>query len=131
MHLVIDAHGAISGEGGSVWAYDVDASRGVRGRVALSSLDAAARRYDHARLGVGSSGPSLMAVGLQADGIRGDWLDEPASVGPFASWRRATHSAVRGATRSNLRLVPGCGPDSFAVQATKREASSEVRWNRR
>jgi hypothetical protein len=82
--LTIDAHAAVAGESGAVWAYDVDASRGERGREALSLLEAAARRYDHARLGVGSSGTSLFALGVQADGARGDWLADPAQIGPFA-----------------------------------------------
>jgi len=82
--LTIDAHGAASGQTTAVAAYDVDASLGSRGRSALSSLEAAARRYDHARLGVGSTGSYLLAFGAAADASRGAWLSDPLRVGPFA-----------------------------------------------
>lgn len=82
--LTMDAHAASAGQSGTVWAFDVDASRGARGREALTSLDAAARRYDHARVGVGTSGSASLALGAHADAARGAWLADPASVGPFA-----------------------------------------------
>jgi hypothetical protein len=81
--LTIDAHAAASGETAAVWAYDVDASRGKRGRSSLTSLEAAARRHDHARLGAGSVGNTIFAVGVSADGERGAWLSDPLAVGPF------------------------------------------------
>ena len=134
--LSVDAHAAVSGESGAVWAYDVDASRGSRGRTSLTSLEAAARRYDQARFGVGSSGASLFAVGVQAASARGDGLDEPLSLGPVtqvstggalgktssygldmaaASWLPAgerrtlgaeTHAIERGMLESSLLLGP-------------------------
>jgi hypothetical protein len=82
--LGIDAHAAVSGQTAAVWAYDADASLGSRGRTALSSLEAAARRYDHARLGVASTGGLLYGFGVAADAQRGAWLSDPLSVGPFA-----------------------------------------------
>ena len=82
--LGIDAHAAVSGQTAAIWAYDADASLGSRGRTALSSLEAAARRYDHARLGVASTGSLLYGFGVAADAQRGAWLSDPLSVGPFA-----------------------------------------------
>lgn len=82
--LSIDAHGAASGQSAATWAYDADASLGSRGRRALSSLEAAARRYDHARLGASSNGQFLFAFGAAADAERGAWLSDPLNVGPFA-----------------------------------------------
>lgn len=82
--LGIDAHAAVSGQTTAVWAYDADASLGSRGRTALSSLEAAARRYDHARLGVASNGNLLYGFGVAADAPRGAWLSDPLSIGPFA-----------------------------------------------
>ncbi len=94
--LTIDAHGAAAGDAAAVWAYDIDASRGIRGRRALTSLEAAARRFDHGRVGVGSVSSTLFAAGIAADGERGDGLAEPLSLGPFAevsiggAWGRAS-----------------------------------------
>jgi len=82
--LSIDAHGAAAGESAATWAYDADASLGSRGRRALSSLEAAARRYDHARLGASSNGNLQLAFGAGADAERGAWLSSPLSLGPFA-----------------------------------------------
>ena len=82
--LTIDAHAATVGQTGAVWAYDADASLGSRGRTSLSSLEAAARRYDHARIAVASSGKSLFAFGAAADAERGAWLSDPLNLGPFA-----------------------------------------------
>ncbi|MDF3072190.1 MAG: hypothetical protein K0R38_7791 [Polyangiaceae bacterium] len=82
--LVLDAHGAVSGRRPSVVAYDVDASLGERGRMVHSSLEAASRRYDHARLGVASQGPFLAAFGLAADAPRAAALTSPLGLGPFA-----------------------------------------------
>jgi hypothetical protein len=81
--LGVEAHGAIAGESSAAWAYDIDASRGERGRSSLTSLEAAARRYDHARFGVGSSGASLVALGVAADAGRGDSFSAPLALGPF------------------------------------------------
>lgn len=82
--LVLDAHGAVTGQTRSTWAYDVDASLGERGRTSQSSLEAAARRYDHARIGVASGGPILAAFGLAADAPRAASLTAPLALGPFA-----------------------------------------------
>jgi hypothetical protein len=82
--LTLDAHGAVGARTPTVWAYDVDASLGERGRTALTSLEAAARRHDHARLGVGSTGAGLVAFGVAADAPRGAALTDPLSLGPFA-----------------------------------------------
>jgi len=82
--LSIDAHGASDSQTGAVWAYDADTSLGSRGRTALSSLEAAARRYDHARIAVASAGKSLFAFGSAADAERGAWLSDPLNLGPFA-----------------------------------------------
>ncbi len=81
--LGIDAHAAASGETAAVLAYDVDASRGARGRTSLSSLEAAARVYDHGRVGAASMGSALIGLGVAADGRRGDWLSDPLDLGPF------------------------------------------------
>lgn len=82
--LSIDAHGAVATQKAAITAYDIDASQGERGRRALTSLEAAARRYDHARVGVGSAGPLLFAFGGTVDGPRGGRLSEPRRLGPFA-----------------------------------------------
>jgi hypothetical protein len=82
--LSIDAHAAAAGQTGAIWAYDADTSLGSRGRTALSSLEAAARRYDHARIAVASAGKSLFAFGAAADAERGAWLSDPLNLGPFA-----------------------------------------------
>lgn len=103
--LTVDARAAVSGESGTVWAYEVDASRGVRGRSALTSLEAAARRFDHARFGVGTSGAALLALGARADGARGDSLGAPASVGPFA--QLATGGALGRSTSYSLDVAAG------------------------
>lgn len=97
--LTIDAHGAASGRAAAVWAYDADVSLGARGRTALSSLEAAARRFDHLRAGVASTGASLFALGASADATRGAWLSDPLSLGPFAL---AAASGAYG--RSNYAL---------------------------
>lgn len=81
--LTIDAHAAASGETAAIWAFDVDASRGPRGRVSQTALEAAARRYDHGRFGAGSVGSTMVAVGVAADGQRGAWLSDPLALGPF------------------------------------------------
>jgi hypothetical protein len=82
--LSVDAHAAAVGQTSATWAYDADASLGPRGRTALSSLEAAARRYDHARIAVASAGKSLFAFGAAADAERGAWLSDPLNLGPFA-----------------------------------------------
>ena len=82
--FTIDAHAVATSQTGATWAYDADASLGTRGRRALSSLEAAARRYDHARLAVGSGGNALFAFGAAADAQRGAWLSDPLNLGPFA-----------------------------------------------
>jgi hypothetical protein len=82
--LTIDAHAAAETESSAVWAYDFDVSRGARGRTSLSALEAAARRYDHARVGVGSGDGALLGAGIAAAGARGDRLSDPLSLGPFA-----------------------------------------------
>jgi hypothetical protein len=82
--LSVEAHGAIDAQKAAIFAYDVDASQGVRGRRSLSSLEAAARRYDHARFGVGSTGGLLLALGGRLDAPRGAWFSEPRQLGPFA-----------------------------------------------
>jgi len=82
--LQVDAHGSSQAETSAVAAYDVDLSRGARGRRSLTELDAAARRYDHARLGVGTTGPVLFAVGGAVAAERGVAIGETASAGPLA-----------------------------------------------
>lgn len=82
--LSVDAHAAATQQTAALWAYDADVSLGERGRRALSSLEAAARRYDHARVGVASAGRALFAFGAEASAERGAWLTDPLSVGPFA-----------------------------------------------
>lgn len=119
--LTVDAHAAVAGESGAVWAYDVDASRGARGREALSLLEAAARRYDHARLGVGSSGTSLFALGVQADGARGDWLKDPAQLGPFAEI--ATAGALGKSSSYSLDVAAG----SWSRTTEQRTFGTETR----
>jgi hypothetical protein len=82
--LIVDAHGAGASRSRVRWAYDVDASAGPRGRTALSSLEAAARRYDHARFGVATGASALTAFGLAADAPRGAAFSDPLGWGPFA-----------------------------------------------
>jgi hypothetical protein len=101
--LSVDAHAAVSGESGAVWAYDVDASRGSRGRASLTSLEAAARRYDQARVGVGSSGASLFALGVQAASVRGDGIVDPLSLGPLT--QIATGGALGKASSYGLDMA--------------------------
>jgi hypothetical protein len=84
MALTLDAHGAVGGRTAAITAYDVDASLGSRGRRALTSLEAAARRYDHARIGVGSTGDVLFAFGAAADAPRGVAVADRLHLGPFA-----------------------------------------------
>jgi hypothetical protein len=119
--LSIDAHAAASGETAAIWAYDVDASRGERGRGALSSLEAAARRHDHARLGAGSVGGAMFALGVDAAGRRGDWLTDPLSVGPFGVV--STGGAL--GRRSSYLLDLGAG--SWALLGEPRVSNSETR----
>lgn len=102
--LGVDAHGAARGQTAAIWAYDADLSLGPRGRAGLSSLEAAARRFDHGRLGVGSTGGSVLAWGAGMDAPRA-WSRGPLPVGPFAllatggAWGEATSYAVElGAT---------------------------------
>jgi hypothetical protein len=82
--LSIDAHGAVSGRTGAIAAYDADVSLGTRGRAVHSALEAAARRYDHARVGVGSAGGLLVAFGAALDAPRAAALSEPLALSPFA-----------------------------------------------
>lgn len=82
--LSVDAHAAATEQAGALWAYDADVALGSRGRRALSSLEAAARRYDHARVGVSNAGKLLFAFGAAADAERGAWLSDPLNLGPFA-----------------------------------------------
>jgi hypothetical protein len=111
--LGVDAHGATSGQTAATWAYDADASLGARGRSALSSLEAAARRYDHGRLGVGTNGNVLFALGAAADAERGAWLSDPLSVGPFAmlstggAWGDSTNYVLDMGALSSLRAGEG------------------------
>ena len=141
--LGIDAHAAVSGHAAAIWAYDADASLGARGRTALSSLEPAARRYDHARFGVASTGNTLFAFGTAADAARGAWLDDPLNVGPFAllstggalgdrtsygldlaavsSVRagegRSNNAETRGLERGSLESAQAAGPALFRAGA--------------
>jgi hypothetical protein len=102
----------------------------------LSSLEAAARRYDHARVGVGSTGSVLFAFGGAADAPRGAWLSDPRLLGPFALFstgarlgeqtsyafdlaaksalsageRRAENAETRGFERLSLESAKSLGP---------------------
>jgi hypothetical protein len=111
--LSIDAHAATTGQAAAIWAYDADASLGSRGRRALSSLEAAARRYDHARIGMSSSGKVLFAFGAAADAERGAWLSDPLNLGPFAvlstggALGDATSYALDVGATSSLRAGEG------------------------
>jgi hypothetical protein len=107
--LVLDAHGAVTGRSRAIAAYDVDASMGARGRTVHSSVEAASRRYDHARVGVASTGPLLAALALGADGARGAPLSAPLALGPLALLSTGgmlgerTSYAMDGAVASSLR----------------------------
>jgi hypothetical protein len=100
--LSVDAHGAVSDRSAARFAYDVDASLGPRGRTAHSSLEAAARRYDHARVGVGSTGGFLAAFGVAADAPRAAPLTPLAprrfrirsALGRSRSWQPAVRSVT-------------------------------------
>ena len=141
--LGVDAHAAVSGQAAAIWAYDADASLGERGRTALSSLEAAARRYDHARLGVASTGDALFGFGVAADAMRGAWLTDPLSVGPFALFstggalgdrtsygldlgavsslrageRRSDNAETRGLERGSIESSATAGPALFRAGA--------------
>jgi len=134
--LGLDAHGAVTGQTAAVWAYDVDSSLGARGRTSLSSLEAAARRYDHGRLGVGTTGSVMFALGAEANAPRGAWLTDPLSLGPFAllstggalgdstsyaldlgavsalraGERRTDNAETRGLERGSLQSAISAGP---------------------
>lgn len=103
--VTIDAHAAATGETAAVWAYDVDASRGKRGRSSLTSLEAAARRHDHGRLGAGSVGNTIFAVGVSADGERGAWLSDSLALGPFGI--AATGGALGKSSSYALDMAAG------------------------
>jgi hypothetical protein len=123
--LGVEAHGAVSGEKtAAVWAYDIDASRGERGRSSLSSLEAASRRYDHARFAVGSNGASLIAVGVAADAGRGDSFSEPIALGPFAEL--GTGGELGKSTSYGFELGAGsylpAGPETTRAQADETRA---------
>lgn len=111
--LTVDAHGAVSGRSGSTWAYDADMSLGPRGRTALSALEAAARRYDHARVGVGTTGGLLVAFGAAADTPRAAAFSDPLSLGPFAvvatggSWGERTSYVLDMGASSAVRAGDG------------------------
>jgi len=100
--LSVDAHAAATEQTAALWAYDIDTSLGSRGRRTLSSLEPAARRYDHARLGVASAGRALFAFGAEANAERGAWLTDPLNVGPFALL--STGGSLGGATSYSLDL---------------------------
>lgn len=119
--LSVDAHGAVVGDSGAALAFDFDASRGERGRTALSSLDAAARRFDHARMGVGSSGSGLFALGVAADGQRGDELGDPFSVGPFG--QLATGGKLGRSSSYGFEV----GAGSYSPAHQPRDQGSETR----
>lgn len=123
--LVLDAHGAVSGRSRSTVAFDVDASLGARGRTVHSSLEAASRRYDHARLGVASRGALLAAFGLGADAPRAASLTAPLALGPFALLAtggalgdRTSYTLDAGAV-SSLRAGEG-RPDNAEQRAAAR-----------
>jgi hypothetical protein len=82
--LTLTAHAATSDRSAAHWAYDVDASLGPRGRRSLSSVEAAARRFDHAQVGVATHGRAAFAFGVAADAERAAWLSDPLHMGPFA-----------------------------------------------
>jgi hypothetical protein len=141
--LSVDAHAAVTGSTAAVWAYDADASIGSRGRRALSSLEAAARRYDHGRLGVATSGNVLLSFGAAADTVRGAWFSDPMNVGPFAllstggalgdstsyvldlgavssvraGERRVNNAEARGLERGSLESALALGPALARVGA--------------
>lgn len=119
--LSVDAHGAAAGKTKTTWAYDADASLGARGRTALSSLEAAARRYDHARFGVGSSAGALVAFGLAFDAQRGAWFSDPLSVGPFALF------ATGGALGQRSSYTLDLGASSVARAGDGRRDNAETR----
>ncbi|HVY27522.1 MAG TPA: hypothetical protein VHB79_13280 [Polyangiaceae bacterium] len=132
--LGIDAHGAGSGRAAAIWAYDADASLGARGRTALSSLEAAARRYDHARAGVASTGAGLFALGASVDATRGAWLSDPLDVGPFAlaaiggALGERTSYALDLAASSALRAGEGRHDNAETRGLERGSLESSVLW---
>lgn len=130
----IDAHGAVSTQKAAITAYDVDASQGERGRRALTSLEAAARRYDHARLGVGSSGRLLFALGGSVDAPRGAWLSDSRRVGPFALVSTGADLGQRSSYALDLAassgLVAGAGrqnnADTHALERLSLESARRL-----
>lgn len=119
--LGIEAHAAASGETAAVWAYDVDVSRGPRGRSSLSSLEAAARPYDHARIGAGSLAGPLLALGAAVDARRGGGLTQPLDTGPFAVV--ATSGSLGRATSYSVDL----GAGSWMTTGQSRDRGGETR----
>jgi len=123
--LTIDAHGAAVDRTTSVWAYDADASFGPRGRTSLSSLDAAARRYDHVRFGVGSQGTVLFALGAGADAPRAVLSSGPIDVGPFGMV--STGGAIGARTSYGFDLAAS---SSARVEGASSSASEQWSFER-
>lgn len=83
--LAIDAHGAFASRDEAVGAYRVDALRGARALSGTQDLEPVARRFDHARAGVGAAGRGAVgALGAVLVAERGTALDARAAAGPVA-----------------------------------------------
>ena len=67
---------------GAIAATSRRLARLARGRAVVAR--GRRRRYDHARVGVGSTGSVLFAFGAAADAPRGSLFSDPLHVGPFA-----------------------------------------------
>src|SRR5262249_14162800 len=59
-----------------------EAEHGLRGRVAPSSLELAARRMDRARLAALHAGDLVLGLGVRTDLARGSRLDDYGALGP-------------------------------------------------
>lgn len=119
--LTVDAHGSTALREAAIVAYEIDASQGARGRRALSSLEAAARRYDHARFGVGSTGPALFAAGATLDAPRGAWFSDARHLGPFALFSTGSELGARSSYSLDLAAASGVSASD------RRRAGAETR----
>lgn len=79
--LELDAHGSTTLSDGTL-AYRVDALRGARAPVLSSSLEAATRRTDRARLSISHVDELALGFGLRADAPRSGAMSELGAAGP-------------------------------------------------
>lgn len=101
--LLVEAWGATSGPARDVVAFEIDAARGARGRRGVTELDAAARRFDRARLLGSTNGDATFALGIQTDAPRATALSSVGEIGPFAGL--ATGGALGESSSWGIELL--------------------------